>query len=249
MKARLRNGETLIGTLVTLPAPEIAEIIALAGFDYLWIDTEHALNDFTQAQRMIQAAGGRCPCLIRVPDQGEVWLKRALDTGCDGVVVPQIRSAADARQVVARCLYPPEGQRSVGIARAHGYGMTFQEYVESINRDLVIVLQVEHIEGVRNIASIVQVPGIDAILVGPFDLSGSLNLLGQVAHPRVQETIEQVRRCCQQAEVPVGIFCADVPAAQRAVADGFSLIALGTDAAYLWQSARAALAQVRSVSS
>lgn len=244
-KERLKNGEILAGPLVTLASPEVAEIMALAGFDYLWIETEHATTNFAQAQLMIQAVGGRCPCLVRIPENKEVWFKKALDTGCDGIVVPQVKSAAEARAAVECCLYPPAGRRSVGVSRAHGYGMTFQDYVDRINAELVIVLQVEHIEGVRNVESIVRVAGIDAIFVGPFDLSGSMHRLGQIADPEVREAIETVRRHCRQAGLPVGIFAVDTDFARQSIQAGFNLLALGMDTFYLWQSARAALRQIR----
>jgi len=245
LKMRLRNGALLIGALVTIPSTDVADIMSQVGFDYLWIDAEHGPADFVHVQMMVQAAGGRCPCLVRVPENKEVWIKKALDTGCHGVVVPQIKSAAEAREAVEWCLYPPAGQRSVGITRAHDYGMSFQDYVGTANEELVIVLQIEHAQGVQNIESIVNVPGIDAILVGPFDLSGSLNLLGQITHPQVQAAIEEVRRHCQAARVPTGIFTVDAPSARSWVEKGFSLIALSTDASFLWKSAKAALAEVR----
>jgi 2-keto-3-deoxy-L-rhamnonate aldolase RhmA len=245
LKSRLKNGDLLVGPLVTLPSPEVAEIMALVGFDYLWIETEHAPTDFVRAQMMVQAAGGRCPCLIRVPECSEVWTKKALDTGCDGIVVPQVRSAEEARAVVDWCLYPPAGKRSVGVSRAHNYGMSFQEYVATINETLTIVIQVEHIESVHRIQSIVQVPGIDAVFVGPFDLSGSLGVIGQVTHPEVVDAIETTRRHCAEAGMPMGIFALDAQAAKDAVKSGFNLIALSMDAIFMWQSAKAALDAVR----
>lgn len=244
-KTRLRDRELFIGTLVTLSSPDVAEIMSRVGFDYLWIDLEHTPLDFVHAQRMVQAVGGRCPCLVRIPENKEVWIKKALDTGCDGIVVPQVRSAAEAEAVVRWSLYPPEGERSVGVSRAHRYGMGFQEYVEKANDELVIVLQVEHVEGVQSVGSIVEVEGIDAILVGPFDLSGSLGVLGQIDHPDVGTAIEAVTRHCEGAGVTLGIFAVDAAYARDAIAQGFSLIALGMDAFYLWQSAKAALEEAR----
>jgi 2-dehydro-3-deoxyglucarate aldolase/4-hydroxy-2-oxoheptanedioate aldolase len=245
LKERITQGEPLIGSLVTMGDADVAEVMARVGFDYLWIETEHAPMGLERAQSLLQAVGGRCPCLVRIPEKGEVWVKKALDTGCDGIVVPQIRSADEARQIVAWSLYPPAGQRSVGVSRAHGYGMAFQEYVDRVNDDLVIVLQAEHVEAVQNIESIVEVPGIDAVLVGPFDLSGSLGVLGQTDHPRVLEAIDMIRSHCQAAGMPLGIFAADTATAKRYLDQGFSLIALSMDAFFLWQSAREALTRVR----
>ncbi len=245
LKTRLRNRETLVGPLVTLASPDVAEIMAFVGFDYLWIETEHAPTDFVQAQMMVQAVGGRCPCLVRIPANEEVWVKKALDIGCDGIVVPQIRSAEQVKAVVEWCLYPPAGKRSVGISRAHDYGMSFQEYVEKANAALAIVIQVENVEAVQDIQAIVGVPGIDAVFVGPFDLSGSLGVLGQINHPDVQEAITVVKRHCRDVNVPMGIFALDAPSARQAIGDGFCLIALSMDSVFLWQSAKVALEQVR----
>jgi len=245
LKTRLRNGETLIGSLVTIPSTDVAEMMSLVGFDYLWIEAEHAPTGFVQVQMMIQAVGGRCPCLVRIPENKEVWIKKALDIGCDGIVVPQVKSAAEAEEAVAHCLYPPAGRRSVGVSRAHGYGMSFQEHVSKINDELLIVLQVEHAESVKNVAEIVKVPGIGAILIGPFDLSGSLNLLGQITHPQVEEAIEEIKQHCEAAQVPLGIFAVDAQYARDAIASGFKLIALSLDSFFLWKSAQAALNQSR----
>lgn len=164
LKTRLEGNEPLIGSLVTLASPDVAEIMARVGFGSLWIEAEHAPIDFVHVQTLIQAVGGRCPCLVRIPDKQEVWVKKALDVGCAGLIVPQIRSADEARRIVDWSLYPPQGQRSVGVSRAHGYGMTFREVVRSVNDELVIVIQAEHMEAVENIDSIAAVPGIDAVV-------------------------------------------------------------------------------------
>jgi len=245
LKERLKGGETLVGTLVTLPSPEIAEIMALVGFDYVWIETEHAPTDFVQAQMMIQAVGGRCPCLVRIVENRESWIKKALDTGCSGIVVPLVMSAAEAKSAVDCCLYPPAGRRSVGIARAHDYGMSFQDYVKRANDEVVVVIQVEHRAAVESIESIVAVPGIDAVFIGPYDLSASFGMPGEITHPQVQQAIAEVKRRCDKAGIPVGIFTGDSRAAQQYIKEGFRLIALGLDSIYLWNAAKAALDQLK----
>jgi len=241
LKQRIRQREPVVGSLVTIPSPDVADMLSRVGFDFLWIENEHAPMDVLAAQTLIQAVGGRCPCLVRVPERKEVWVKKALDIGCDGIVVPQIRSAKEAEEVVAWSLFPPEGRRSVGVARAHGYGMTFQEYVTTANDELVIVLQAEHVDAVEQVDEIVRVEGVDAILIGPFDLSGSLGVLGQVDHPLVLEAIETIRKACEEVGMPLGIFCPDAAMARRYMKQGFTLIALAMDAFFLWQGARKAL--------
>ena len=242
-KARLKDKHTLIGSLVTLGSADVAEIMSLVGFDYLWIDLEHTPMSFDQAQRMIQAVGGRCPCLVRVPENNAVWIKKALDTGCAGIVVPQVKTAEQAQAAVRWSLYPPEGERSVGIARAHGYGKSFGQYVSRANEELAIVIQVEHTEGVRNIESIARTPGIGAILIGPYDLSGSLGVLGEVEHAWVKRAIREIKEHCEAAGVPVGIFASEGQLARVYIDAGFSLIALGIDTLFLLRAAREALKQ------
>ena len=146
---RLRGGERLLGTLVTLPSPEVAELLALCGFDWLFVDLEHGPSDVLMAQRILQAA--RIPCLVRVPENSEAALGRVLDIGADGVIVPGIRSAAEVERVVTACRYPPEGTRGVGLGRAQGYGLNFKSYLGDANEEIVIVPQIEHIDAVHDI--------------------------------------------------------------------------------------------------
>ena len=239
-KARLGN-ETLIGPIISLPCADVADLLSRVGFDYLWIDLEHSPMDVTDAQILIQAAGGRCPCIIRVPEVSEAWIKKALDTGCDGIVIPQIRSAAEARAAVAWCQYPPQGRRGAAATRAHGFGLNFSEYVATANQDLAIILQVEHIDAVNQIDEILQTPGVASLFVGPFDLSGSMGLLGQITHGEVQAAISRVITAGQAAGMPLGLYVVDGESAASAIARGFQMIALGTDTSYLLAAARAAL--------
>jgi 2-dehydro-3-deoxyglucarate aldolase len=237
-REKLRAGDLLVGTLVTLPAPEIAEILAELGFDWLFIDTEHGAFDALQAQSLLQAAGRDCPCLVRVPGGDEVWIKKALDIGAAGVIVPQVNSVDQAERVVRLCRYPPEGSRGVGLARAHGYGHRFQEYVSTANEQVAVVIQVEHVDAVRDVRSIAGVPGIDAVLVGPYDLSASLGLMGQVAHGKVRDAIARIRDACRSEGVRLGAFGVDSTAVEPFIEDGFTLIAVGTDALFLMKGAQ-----------
>jgi 2-dehydro-3-deoxyglucarate aldolase/4-hydroxy-2-oxoheptanedioate aldolase len=241
--ARLRAGRTLLGTIVTLDSSEVVEILSGAGFDWLFIDTEHAPLDALAAQRLLQAA--RIPCVIRVPDGAEATLKKALDAGAAGVVVPMVNSAAQAEAVVEACKYPPRGRRGVGIARAQGYGPGFGEYVRRANDATAVIVQCEHIRAVENIESIVAVAGVDAIFVGPYDLSGSMGRLGDVEHLDVLAAIEGVRLACERAGKPLGIFTGAPEAARRFVAQGYSLVAVGADTMLLGGAARQAVAALR----
>ena len=228
-RARLLAGDLLVGTIVTLAAPEVAELLASAGFDWLFIDAEHAPLGFRDAQALLQAAGSGCPCLVRVPAGEEVWLKKALDLGAAGVIVPQVHSAEQAERVVRLCKYPPQGTRGVGVARAHGYGNRFGEYMALANDQVAVVLQAESAAAVRNIRSIVEVPGVDAILIGPYDLSASLGKTGKLADPEVTGAIATVTEACLAAGMRLGAFGIDAPAVRPFIERGYTLIAAGID--------------------
>lgn len=245
-RKRLIEGELLIGTMVTLGAPEVAEILAAAGFDWLFLDAEHATFTPQGMQRMLQAAGRSTPCLVRLPTAGEVAIKQALDIGAAGIIAPQVNSAEQAEQVVRLAKYAPEGTRGVGIARAQGYGMNFQAYVDSANAEAAVIVQAEHIEAVNRIEAIVAVPGLDAVLVGPYDLSASMGKLGQVTDPEVQQAIEHVTGVCLGAGVRLGIFGLSPAAVQPYIEVGYTLITVGVDTVMLGQAATAILAAFRS---
>lgn len=134
-RSRLRHKERMIGTLITLPAPEVAEIMSEVGYDWLFIDTEHGPFDAQSAQSIFQAVDHRCPCVVRIPVNDEVWIKKVLDIGAAGIIAPGVKSGAEAERIVQMCKYPPRGTRGVGIGRAHGYGLNFQEYVTHANTE------------------------------------------------------------------------------------------------------------------
>jgi 2-dehydro-3-deoxyglucarate aldolase len=244
-KERLVRGDTFIGAFVCLPCPESAELLAEIGYDWLVLDTEHGPYGPLEAQRALQAVGRRCPCVVRVPASDDVWIKKALDIGAAGVLVPMVNTAAVAAQIVRACKYAPAGTRGMGLARAHGYGAGFKDYVAQANDRVAVIVQAEHIEAVDNIETIVRVPGLDAIFVGPYDLSASMGKPGQVSDPDVQSAIRRVRDAALAAGVRLGIYCSDAKAARGFVRQGYTLIGMSTDLNYLAQAAGDALAAAR----
>lgn len=236
---QLRGPAPLIGTLLSLPAPAISEMLSSAGFDWLFIDLEHSSLTTADAQALLQAMRGTCRGVVRVAENSAVCLKQALDLGADGVIIPQVNSADEARQAVQWASYPPLGSRSVGIDRAHGYGATFGEYVARANDTTALIIQIEHIRAVENMDEILAVPGIDGVFIGPYDLSGSMGRLGEVQHPAVQEAILRVKTACRQRGMPVGTFVLGAEAAEAELASGVQFLAVGTDASFIWQSGQA----------
>lgn len=240
-RARLRNGDVLIGTLITIPAPEIGEIMSAIGYDWLFVDSEHAAYNARGAQGILQAADSRCPCVIRIPAKEEVWIKKALDIGAEGIIAPGVKSAEEAERIVRMCKYPPRGTRGVGIGRAHGYGLKFKEYVASANDRIAVILQVEDCDAVENIDAIVKVPDVDAVFVGPYDLSASMGKPGSVDDADVQKAVAKVAQSCKAAGVSPGIFADAAESARRYIQSGFSLVAVGTDCLSMVQGAGATL--------
>jgi 2-keto-3-deoxy-L-rhamnonate aldolase RhmA len=231
--------------MVTLTTPATAEILADIGFDWLFIDGEHGPLETTELLAILQAVGDKVPCLVRVPEASEVAIKKVLDLGATGIIVPQVNSAEQAAAVVGFAKYAPEGSRGVGLARAHGYGMRFNEYIESANDETVVIVQAEHALAVENIDSISKVPGIDGVLLGPYDLSASLGKMGQITDPIVLTAIDRVTAACQASQVPLGYFGVNANAVQPYMDRGYTLIVAGVDTLFLGQSAAALLETLR----
>jgi len=238
MKAKKPFDRPLAGTLLSISAPQVAEIIADSGFDWVLIDMEHSAISLESVQNALQIMGDKILKIVRVPGNDEIWIKRVLDTGCDGILVPMVNSAPEALKVIQFSKYPLEGKRSVGLSRAHSFGPGFSDYVENANRDLVVMIQIEHKDGVRNIDEILKVKGIDSIFIGPYDLSASMGLTGQLSHPDVKAAIQLIKDKCRQSGLPYGIFGMTAEGLVPEVKDGCTFLLCGVDAAILVNSYR-----------
>src|SRR5271156_6394153 len=148
-REKLLEKKLVIGTLLTMPAPAVPETLSRLGFDYLWIDMEHAPLSLNQVENLLRCIAPPCSGLVRIPNNDETWIKQVLDLGAGGIIVPQVKTKEDAEKAVMSAKYPPLGNRSVGIARAHSFGVDFAKYVEVANESTAIVLQIEHKEGVQ----------------------------------------------------------------------------------------------------
>jgi len=239
--ARLKQRELLLGTMLTLPSPEIAEMVSKCGFDWLFLDGEHGPGSIVDWQRMMQAVAGRCACLLRVPSCNDVQIKKALDIGADGIIVPMVNTADQARNAVAWSRYPPVGRRGSGLARAQGYGLDFADYMARANEDIALVLQAEHIEAVENIDAIADVPGIDALFIGPYDLSASMGKPGQLEDAEVRAAIDRVAVACRQRGLPLGYFGVNPKNVRPLAAAGYSLLCAGSDISFITQGAQQVL--------
>jgi len=244
-RQRLKSGELLIGPMVTLSSPEVVEILTGVGFDWLFIDAEHGAFATRDIQTLLQSAGPHMPGVVRLAMSDEVAIKKALDVGAAGIIAPMVNSAEQAEQVVRLAKYAPLGSRGVGLSRAHGYGLKFQDYVDTANEHVAVIVQAEHIEAVEQMEAIVQVAGVDAVLIGPYDLSASLGRIGQVTHPSVTGAIDHVTHTCRQAGVRLGIFGLSVAAVKPYIERGYTLIVAGVDTMLLGQAAKNLLSELK----
>jgi 2-keto-3-deoxy-L-rhamnonate aldolase RhmA len=246
IKEKLARGASSIGTWQMIGHPVVSEILAQAGFDWVVLDIEHGIFDWPAALSHVQVIQGHgCPVLFRLPINAPEHFKWALDTGAEGVIVPMIRTVEDARRAIAYAKYPPEGERGISIGRAHAYGPAFDDYVATANTETLVVLQIEHIDAVNNIEGICALPGLDVVFVGPYDLSGTMGLMGQVTHPEVEAAMAHVVRVAQEAGIVPGMLIT-IPkpgeVAQR-IAQGFRFISIGLDTLLLINAARALAAE------
>jgi 2-dehydro-3-deoxyglucarate aldolase/4-hydroxy-2-oxoheptanedioate aldolase len=225
------------GTIIALPTPESSEIMSDAGFDWVLIDMEHSSMSLSHVEGHLRALGSGVTSIVRVPDNDDVWIKRVLDTGCDGIMVPMVKSAEEAGRAIAASFYPPKGTRSVGITRAHRFGTRFSEYLEKESSGIEILLQVEHIDSVTNINSIADTEGLTGLFIGPYDLSASMGMAGRVNDKEVMAAIDTVVDVCNSKSVPWGIFGADPRALKGWIEKGATWVLCGIDSVML--SARA----------
>jgi 4-hydroxy-2-oxoheptanedioate aldolase len=246
LKELLASGKTAIGTMVQLPSAPVVEVLAQAGFDWLVIDTEHGPIDAEKLHAMVRATRGTSVTpAVRVASNLDWLVKRALDVGALGVMLPGVNSADDARAAVRAVRYPPEGNRGFGPTFAGlRWGLSGSDYARQANDIVMAIVQIEHIDAVARIDEILAVPGIDVALIGPYDLSGSMGLLGQVMHPEVQAAIERVLKAAQKAKVPAGIFGVAAEDINRYLAQGFQAILAGVDVAFLAAGAEGMLNQI-----
>ncbi|GIV35585.1 MAG: 2,4-dihydroxyhept-2-ene-1,7-dioic acid aldolase [Chitinophagales bacterium] len=248
LKQKLKNNELTLGTWITIGHPSIVEILATAGFEWMVIDLEHSPVSIETAQTLfacIQA--NNMAALARVSKNEEVVIKRVMDAGADGVIVPMIKTREEAEQAVAYVKYPPVGRRGVGLSRAQKYGIGFQEYVEWVNRESVVIAQIEHIQAVENLEAILSVEGIDGIIVGPYDLSASMGYPGQYHREDVKAALQRVIEVTRRMKKPLGfhVIESDPAEVESRIAQGYTLLAYSLDFFFLGDSARRGMQYLR----
>ncbi len=248
LKKKLAAGELSPGVWISLPSPTACEVIAGAGLDWIMVDAEHApLNPETLQYMLMAFKESQTVPVIRVPWNDHVMIKQVLDMGWDGVLVPQVNSAEEARRAVAACRYPPAGIRGYGPRRASNYYRDEDEYVELANDAIICALQIEDITGADQIDEVVKIPGIDWILVGPNDMSPSTGRFLDLENPKLWQAIRKIFETAQAAGIPTGNPMGGVDCIEEALDSGCQLIVLGEDTLYLKEAVDNAVAVFRGI--
>lgn len=241
LKQKIRNKELTLGSWVTIPNQAVIEIMATAGFDWLTIDIEHSAVNIESVQNMIGFIQAKnIKAFVRVYANDEVIIKRVLDAGADGIIVPMIKSKKEAQQLVDYTYYPPDGKRGVGLSRAQNYGIGFDNYQNILKNDIVLIAQIEHIDAINNLEEILSVNEIDATLIGPYDLSASMNKPGQYDLPEVKKAISKYDEICDKYNKPKGahVIQSDASFTQQKIDLGYSFLAFSLDFFFLGDKAR-----------
>lgn len=236
------------GSWITFTSTASAEIMAKAGFNWLAIDMEHSPISLERAQELIQVIelSGTIP-LVRLSSNDPVQIKRVMDAGAYGIIVPNVGTAGDVLAAVRAAKYPPFGSRGVGLARAQGYGASFEDYRSKINRDGIVIVQIENKNAVENIEDILTVKGLNGVIIGPYDLSGSYGVTGRLKHPKVKAAEKRVLDAAKKKDIPAGthIVFPDAKELRRRVNLGYCLIAFGVDMIFLLKECRDAIGTIK----
>jgi 2-dehydro-3-deoxyglucarate aldolase len=233
---------------LTFGDPAVAEIMAKAGFDWLALDMEHSGLSFEQAQEIIRTID-LCgiPPLVRVGENNANLIKRFMDIGAHGVIVPMVNSQIEAENAVKAVKYPPLGNRGVGLARAQSYSLDLESYRKWNQENSIVIVQIEHIKAVENMDTILKVEGVDGFIVGPYDLSGSLGIPGQFDHPAMQEALQTIKTVMNEGNKAGGFHIVE-PSVDKAITkykEGYSFLAFGVDFLFLGWSCREELKNLR----
>jgi 2-dehydro-3-deoxyglucarate aldolase/4-hydroxy-2-oxoheptanedioate aldolase len=239
-REKIQRRETLIGTHVSLSDSSVTEIFGKLGFDYIWIDTEHtALDKQNVRQHLIAAKASGSLGFVRIPWNDPVLVKPILDIGADGVIFPFVCSREEAQKAIDSCYYPPRGIRGYGPNRAANYGLTEQQkYCNDAGDALFKIIQIEHIDAIKNLENILSVEGIDAVVVGPQDLSASMGILRQMGNKLLRSQCDRIVEACKKNDISVGVSCGfDAEFIEYWISQEIDLISVGMDYEFVLKGA------------
>lgn len=239
IRNQLKQGKATIGSWIQIPNNSIAEILGQSGYDWVAVDMEHGAISPHQLPDLFRALelGDTLP-LVRLARGHSKDVKQALDSGAGGVIIPMIESAAQLENVIKHSCWPPAGIRGVGFSRANLFGKYFNDYLKQAQSPFIIA-QIEHINAVNDIVSIVNVQGLDGIIIGPYDLSASMGLTGQFDHPDFRQALNKIKKACKENHIPSGLHIVQPDPADllQKIKDGYLFIAYSMDSVFLTNSA------------
>ena len=238
---KLQNGDHTIGTWLQISSPDVAEILGNAGYDWVAVDLEHGgfsrsiLKDIFRALELNHTIP-----IARVAQCSQQNIKEALDAGAQGIILPMIENKSQLEDGISWSYFPPRGTRGVGYSRANLFGKKIDEYVQNFRSKVLIVAQIEHINAVQNLEEILSVKGLDAIMVGPYDLSGSMGITSQFDHPDFISTLDDICKKAKQYSIPMGLHIVqpDEELLEEKIKQGYQFIAYGIDAVFLYNAAQ-----------
>lgn len=238
----------IIGSWITMNNPSVAEIMADAGFDWLCVDMEHSVTDYYEAQQLILAIQSKgIKAFVRVGENNIRIIKRILDAGADGIIVPSVNSAAEARKAVNAAKYPPMGTRGVGLARAQSYGFGFENYRDTKAKDIKVIVQIEHINAIKELDDILQTEGVDGTFIGPYDLSGSMGKPGQWDEPDVKEALLVYETTVRKYDKWIGfhVIQPDYNLVNEKISLGYNFIAFSLDVLFMGKTVRNQMSELK----
>ena len=229
---KIRNGELSIGTWLSIPSANVAEILSKAGYEWIVVDLEHSSISIASCPDLFRAIEIHSALpLVRLTNNDPNQIKRVLDAGAKGIIVPNIKTKEEAENALLATKYAPDGIRGVGLSRAQGYGEDFESYKEWQKEEILVIVQIESVQGVKNINSILSIEGISAYMIGPYDLTASMGIPGQFQDKEYLNLISQVRRIAAEISCPAGYHLVepDLHELDKLINDNYSMIAYSVD--------------------
>ena len=248
LKQKLRKNKLTLGCWLTISNPLIPEILSPAGFDWLCVDLEHTSIDLNQLLILIiSIENQKMIPLVRVGENNANLIKRVMDIGAHGVIVPNVNSAEEAKQAVESVKYPPSGSRGVGLYRAQRYGRKFKDYLQWLENESVVIIQIENIKAIENIDEIFATKGIDAFLVGPYDLSASMNKPGNFNDNEFKKNINKILSSSKKYKIPAGFHSvtSDPKEAIKNIKKNYKFLAFSLDSIILQDAAISAMNKIK----
>ena len=241
LKKALLNNEITFGTWIQIGHRAVVEILARQDFDWICVDLEHGAIDLETTAELfsIIESFGKVP-VARIPFNDPIWIHRVLDAGAQGLIVPMIKNADQAKSAVRESKYPPLGDRGFGYSRANGYGAKFNDYIKSANDDIAVILQIEHIEAIRNLESILSVESFDGTFIGPLDLAGSMHTVDNLKNPKFLDALNQYRSISKRFNKTTGMHVVrpNRENIEQTLAEGYKMIAVGVDTVFLEEKSK-----------